>query len=222
MLTRRALEILVVAWHWLTHDAAWFFTLGLVVGVIQLILFWRQLKYIRESLNAAKLSADAAKLSADAAIGVALPKLLVSEIGFQDAEAPGTTDSEVVVTVTNYGRTPAFVFRETAEMCNTRTLPPVPDYWNAVDLMPSHVIERRRTYNITARYKDCRTIIDYQLLLECKEKMWVYGCVMYRDFLDKPHTLRFCASLYFPIGLVEKMRPRFRCRSRSGWNLKVA
>jgi len=32
---------------------------------------------------------------------------------------------------------------------------------------------------------------------------------MYRDFLDKPHTLRFCARLYHPIGLAEGLPPRF-------------
>jgi hypothetical protein len=44
------------------------FTLGLVVvGGIQVRLFWVQLRLIRESLNDAKLAADAAKEAADAA-----------------------------------------------------------------------------------------------------------------------------------------------------------
>jgi len=54
--------------HWITHDAAGFFTLWLViVGGCQLALFWVQLKYIRESLNDAAAAADAAKNSADLA-----------------------------------------------------------------------------------------------------------------------------------------------------------
>jgi hypothetical protein len=49
-------------WNWVTHDAAGFFTLWLViVGGGQVALFYVQLKLIRESLNDAKVSADAAK-----------------------------------------------------------------------------------------------------------------------------------------------------------------
>ena len=52
-------------WHWLTDDAAGFFTAVLViVGAVQLVLFVWQLRLIRTSLDDAKISADAA---ADAA-----------------------------------------------------------------------------------------------------------------------------------------------------------
>jgi hypothetical protein len=55
-------------WHWMTHDAAGFFTLWLViVGGSQLVLFWVQLSLIRESLTDAKIAADAAKHGAIAA-----------------------------------------------------------------------------------------------------------------------------------------------------------
>jgi hypothetical protein len=157
-----------------------------------------------------RVAANAAKLSAEAAIGVELPKLLVSKIEFQDVEAPDiAVPRKVIVTVTNYGRTPAFVSRETAEMRIIQRLPPIPDYCNAIDLEPGHVIEARATHDLTARFQDLRSIIDCQPLQERKDKMWVYGCIMYRDFLDKPHTLRFCAGLYFPIGLAENLPPRF-------------
>jgi hypothetical protein len=55
-------------WHWLTHDAAGFFTAWLViVGGGQLALFYVQLKLIRESLIDAKEAADAAQGAATAA-----------------------------------------------------------------------------------------------------------------------------------------------------------
>jgi hypothetical protein len=55
-------------WPWLTQDAAGFFALLLViVGVGQLVLFWRQLRLIRESLVDAKQAADAATQGAKAA-----------------------------------------------------------------------------------------------------------------------------------------------------------
>jgi hypothetical protein len=54
--------------QWVTHDAAGFFTLWLViVGVSQLVLFWVQLLFIRESLDDAKIAAGAAKDGAKAA-----------------------------------------------------------------------------------------------------------------------------------------------------------
>ncbi len=56
------------SWHWPTQDATGFFTLLLViVGVGQLVLFWRQLRLIRESLVNAKQAADAAAHGAKAA-----------------------------------------------------------------------------------------------------------------------------------------------------------
>jgi hypothetical protein len=55
-------------WEWVTHDAAGFFTALLVlVGGLQLALFFWQLVLIRESLDDAKLAAEAAKDSAEAA-----------------------------------------------------------------------------------------------------------------------------------------------------------
>ncbi len=54
--------------HWLTHDAAGFFTFLLVlVALFQLGLFWWQLTLIRESLDDTKVAADAAMKSAKAA-----------------------------------------------------------------------------------------------------------------------------------------------------------
>jgi hypothetical protein len=54
--------------EWLTHDAAGFFTLWLVIiGGAQLVLFYVQLRLIRGSFVDAKVSADAALVSANAA-----------------------------------------------------------------------------------------------------------------------------------------------------------
>jgi hypothetical protein len=174
------------------------FTGGLVVvGAAQCYLIFRTLK-------ATEVAANAANLSAQAAIGVELPKLMVSSIGFQEVEVPDRPIAhKVIVTVTNYGRTPAFVSRETAEMRFTPTLPPAPDYRNSLDLMPCRVVSNLATYDIIACLPDQSTIIDYQCFKNSNKKIWIYGCIMYRDFLDRPHNLDFCARLYFPIGLAE-------------------
>jgi hypothetical protein len=55
-------------WNWLTHDAAGFFAVWLVIyGAIQLILFYVQLKLIGPSLVDAELPVDTAKLQAQIA-----------------------------------------------------------------------------------------------------------------------------------------------------------
>jgi hypothetical protein len=108
--------------HWMTHDAAGFFTLWLVVvGGAQLVLFWVQLKYIRQSLNDAKIAANAAKLSADAAkrSADALPAIErayvylddgisdnIDEIVNSDAER---IDAIIKFSFKNHGRTPAIL-----------------------------------------------------------------------------------------------------------------
>jgi hypothetical protein len=61
-------EITSNFWYWLFHDAGGFFTSVLVIiGVIQIGVFLRQLRLIRQSLAPAKEAAEAAKDSAEAA-----------------------------------------------------------------------------------------------------------------------------------------------------------
>jgi hypothetical protein len=79
-------------WHWMTHDATGFFTLGLfVVAFFQLGLFYRQLVLIRKSLDEAKIAANASTEAANAAttqadlarsefIATHRPKLVVREL----------------------------------------------------------------------------------------------------------------------------------------------
>jgi hypothetical protein len=107
-----------------------------------------------KSANAAKTAAEAAKLSAQAAIGVELPKLLVSKIALQDQKIPEIPSArKIIVTVTNYGRTPAFLSRETAEIRIIPILPSIVEYPNLIDLQPGAVIESRDTYDIIARFE---------------------------------------------------------------------
>jgi hypothetical protein len=83
-------------WNWITHDAAGFFTLWLVIiGGGQLMLFFVQLRLIRESLDDAKVAAVAAKEAADAAqeqtrlaraefIATHRPRVILREVYFAD------------------------------------------------------------------------------------------------------------------------------------------
>jgi hypothetical protein len=108
-------------WNWLTHDAAGFFAVWLViVGGGQLVLFYVQLKLIRESLIDAKIAADAAKEAADAAVISAehLPRVERAYL-FLSLEVKSSTgdfvdrvkDSRwsIEYGFTNHGKTPAII-----------------------------------------------------------------------------------------------------------------
>jgi hypothetical protein len=104
-------------WHWLTHDAAGFFTLWLViVGGFQLGFFYWQLRLIRESLDDAKIAADAARDSAAATrASVELADRttkhqLRAYVGVKESEirsGDGGNTFAVHIVIINSGETPA-------------------------------------------------------------------------------------------------------------------
>jgi hypothetical protein len=100
-------------WHWVTHDAAGFFTLLLVcVSSLQAMLFLWQLTLINKSLAHAKKAADAAKDSAEIArdtlTKVRRPYLFVFGTKYLERGVDPTV-SFVTYSVANYGETPAIV-----------------------------------------------------------------------------------------------------------------
>ena len=120
-------------WHWLTHDAAGFFTLWLVVvglgqaGVFiwQLLLIRGQLGLMREGLADAKEAADAAKELADVAgKAVALAELtakrqLRAHIFIDDIIIDFKNfsyDPNIRIIVKNFGETPGKNIRNTFDV----------------------------------------------------------------------------------------------------------
>jgi hypothetical protein len=147
------------------------------------------------SIEAAQDSARAAELSAKAAIGVELPMLSVSKIEFQPATPYLETSFDtVVVTITNYGRTPAFLFWETCEFRIGATLFDEPEYKNGVDLDPGTIIESQRYRTITARGVDMRSQFLKRPFVDGEQTIWVYGFIWFRDFLSNEKSFRFCAE----------------------------
>jgi hypothetical protein len=109
-------------WAWITKDAAGFFTLCLVlVGSGQIILFWVQLRLIRESLDDAKEVASAstrqAKVAEDSLAKLERPYLFIFNVGRLEVEQmtwdqdSGGDDLLLSVTysVANYGKIPAII-----------------------------------------------------------------------------------------------------------------
>jgi hypothetical protein len=124
--------------HWITHDAAGFFTLWLViVGGGQLGMFWKQLGYINKSLTAANIAANAAKEAAkiaressEAAIAFERPYVRISGIKasirgnvflsrIRKDVFPKTDilqEPYAMCTIENYGKTPAFIDATQAQL----------------------------------------------------------------------------------------------------------
>lgn len=109
-------------WNWLTRDASGFFTIWLVViGGAQLVLFYVQLRLIRESLDDAKIAADAGAVAANAATKQAE----AAERALTELERPwifvdlsrdlhGSPDNEfqdpyALFDIVNHGRGPAII-----------------------------------------------------------------------------------------------------------------
>ena len=120
-------------WHWLTHDAAGFFTLWLVVvglgqagvSIWQLLLIRGQLGLMREGLADAKEAADAAKELADVAgKAVALAELtakrqLRAHIFIDDIIIDFKNfsyDPNIRIIVKNFGETPGRNIRNTFDV----------------------------------------------------------------------------------------------------------
>jgi hypothetical protein len=164
------------------------------------------------SIAVAKEATNAAKLSAQAAINVELPRLFATKIDIELAALnlvdPETSLQKISVTITNYGRTPAFLYCESAEML-PGPLPPVPIYPNAIDLEPGTIIEKGQLRTLTAYGRDNRAKFDVRPFVAGNAMLWVYGIIWFRDFLNERHAMRFCADLRVPQGLAAGHPPKF-------------
>jgi hypothetical protein len=149
----------------------------------------------------ARIAADAATQAARAAIGVELPKVFIENLEFQESSSGTLFENlqfvRVAISVKNYGRTPAFLRQQSAEMLIAGWPPEKPEYPNAHDLESGRIIEGGKTYDLpVARLRnevpDDETI---NAIIEGKTNVWVYGYLFYRDFLNEPHRLGFCAQL---------------------------
>jgi hypothetical protein len=164
------------------------------------------------SIAVAKEAADAAKLSSQAAIGVELPRLFVTKIEIEVATLNladlESSLSKISITITNYGRTPAFLYCESAEFL-PEPLPAIPIYPNAFDLEPGTIIEKGQLRTLTARDRENHPHFDARPFVTGQGVLWVYGAVWFRGFLNEPHVMRFCADLAVPKGLAAGHSPKF-------------
>jgi hypothetical protein len=199
--------------QWITHDAAGFFTLLLVVvGVFQLGLFYYQLRLIRESLEDARVAADAATKSANAAtlnaqavINAERAHLFVSIEGENIASLISNAAAAPVPAVMedgqihglnlsyalkNYGKTPA-VIKDIKH--GTLVAPDLlwgQEYESVVDL-PAHILGGGEKTLISIIDLPRLTARDARSIRGAENTFWFYGTVIYDDTFGWRRTLKF-------------------------------
>lgn len=179
-----------------------------------------QCKDMKDSIAAAQTSANAAKRSADAAIAVQLPKVFLSNVSLFGVGIP-TNDLKVAkvrASVINYGNTPAFITREAFELIIAPSLPITPVYDRAFDAIDGTVIQPNKSHPLTEAVS--RQVLSDQDIADIQFgslQMWVYGFVMYTDFLGEPHGTGFCRVFHIFDGKLKGQPPRFLSHEQEGY-----
>jgi hypothetical protein len=187
-------------WHWLTHEAAGFFTLWLViVGGGQLVLFYVQLRLIRESLDDAKIAADAAKISADTGkiqseianatlitMKDTAERQLRAYVGIAESAIEGADYRTFSFVVHNKGQTPAYKIMAYLNRYRLAFGEQLPEGFAYSDFLPpisSSVVippnDKRTMYFTIA---DLQT--DIQMVKASTAALFIYGHVDYFDAFD--------------------------------------
>jgi hypothetical protein len=120
---------------WLTHDATGVFTLFLVaVGAIQIGVFLRQLRFIRESVDDAKMAATAARAAANAAqqsadhLHSAERAHINGGMGRWIIDVNSVDGPYMSTNLNNHGKTPGSVTRIAVAIRAVEDLPRQPEY----------------------------------------------------------------------------------------------
>ena len=138
----------------------------------------------RQAAEAAKKSAEAAELTAQAALGVELPRFVVTSMKL----IWNGTEPHISITLTNHGRTEAVVTGECLIYRKEPALAPHPrypissqkriDFGKTIKTGESHIIRESIPSGDICANSDSPII-------------WGYGYIKYRDFLGKIHTSGF-------------------------------
>lgn len=184
----------------------------MVVGFLQLGLFFWQLRLMRSTIQDGALAARAAELNAKAAVGIELPIIrfspleLVSTTALIPADgAPyggGITDGPPTrysalgnFKVTNHGRTPAFPIEFAVGWAVADVLQSEPFYSQRDRVNHAKVVttSAEQECHLDARHLGIELSEEQITNITAGQSfLWVFGCLYYRDFLDDPREARFC------------------------------
>jgi hypothetical protein len=208
--------------EWMTHDAAGFFTLWLViVGGGQLVLFYVQLRLIRESLDGAKIAANAAISSAQtAAIQAEISRgtlktmqdtaehqlrayIFVTGIGFDEQDA-GHERFIHKFRIENTGVTPAYKLR-VESLTRPQPHPLSPDFDFAITppgRNPSVMMlgPGQRVEHHSLADESLSPIEMFQIKREeSGQRLYTFGAVRYEDAFGRERVTNFCYFLEWEI-----------------------
>lgn len=155
------------------------------------------------AIEASEAAARAAERSAEASVGVEIPRLAVESIEFINfgaANLPAKLQfPQVAVTIRNYGRTPAFLQRESVCFEIGMTMPSKIEYDYAIDLPAGRAMNKDECYRLTRTgQRPSLTEESVAGIMEGASALWVYGYIAYRDFLNEPRWFNFRASFQVP------------------------
>jgi hypothetical protein len=195
-------------WNWLTHDAAGFFTVLLViVGGTQVGLFFWQLRLIKATLGPAKEAAEAADLNAQAVINAQRARLYViiesqtieSEVKAAVApRLPPLADDVRLEHLTieysfrNYGKTPAFIQEVGHGTAVTKGVPKGRQYALLVPLPIDYVVGAdEKTDPIRNVAMPSMTVATAKAIRDLDATFWFHGFVEYDDTFDWRRKFEF-------------------------------
>ena len=204
-----------IFWPWVTEDAAGFFTFCLfLVGCIQALLFFQQLRFIHKDLANGIKAANAAMKSADALISSERAHVLFKTITISDVEAIDKTgvkaSPKVRYTLTNSGKSPAWI-RKTLFKVDIRkkddSFPLAgaePDYGcpratidTNIPIPPGEDLDTFEAFSIPKFEVDQAAATR---LLGGDLYLTIYGYIEYADIFEKKEGLRcsgFCYQYRF-------------------------
>lgn len=186
-----------------------------VLALLQLLLFLWQLSLMRETVEdasraagAASSAAGAADLSAKAAISIEMPIITASIFGLMATNSaadpydppggsvnvgyPHKHASVGPFLFKNSGRSAAVLEHIKLGWMAADELPPLPNYLTLVPLEHFSIIGPGEEFQSPYH-------LNVELMAEEREDVragrsliWVYGVLVYRDFMDYRHELGFC------------------------------
>jgi hypothetical protein len=186
-------------WNWVTHDAAGFFTLALVVvGGLQLALFYWQLHLMRKAIAPAQQAADAAKVAAEHIPTVERAFIHGGvhpngrSVVLDEGRKP--IGIKVKFSMANYGKTPGFITLVKIGSARLNELSDDPIYSKEVPV--SDLYFPMMTMN-DLRYPD-----DVEITVPADGEHVVFQRVFYNDIFDGPHSSGSLHLMYIEGGRV--------------------
>ena len=166
------------------------------VGTVVCIIYWGQLKAMKESVLESSKAAKAARDSAD----IAKQTLIISQRAYihignwkqTNFEVGGA--AEIAFTVRNSGHTPARLVESSFTRVISESLPPIPVYGPTVFNEGGLVLGPGAAFEKNSTVSDGLTKVQFDDISAGRRKLWYFGYTTYRDvFEDTPlRTLCYC------------------------------